>query len=562
MSNNYDIGTHSIQGGRDYQDDYCATQEYPDGSILLLLADGMGGYAGGRIASETVIDAFKQKFDYKSDNIKTELENSLNVANRALANKKEVEDKKYQQMGTTLIAVYMKNDYMQWVSVGDSPLFLIRQDKDTNQYLINRVNKNHSIAGLLELQYKHGEITKEEMEDSPNKHMLTSAVTGDELRSIDLSDKFKLQANDTVILASDGVETLSNEEIKNITLNSKNALDASDRILKAVADKKVENQDNATVVVAKLKKAVHKIINDEEEKFIRPKEEKSYTQPPRDITSNSSNKSLKGIIIGLSALLIGMVGYIGYLKFQGNNSSNKTVAANNTTKPYKQKKPITKASAPKVSPNPSEHKSNDKATANAKSHSNNNTKPTHIVDNKSKQTIKTPTASKDKNSTESKDKNRSNTEIAKTSQTNKDTNKTKVAKLVKESNNTKKADKKKDIDQIIQNLSNNCQKGKVEACYELGLRYKKGDEVKKDTQKASKLFQNACNNGFKKACNEIKDAKKVEENNPKPKDEFEDIKKKKEKQIKGKKDEKQTIYSISVRFFSCNSANGILFTIE
>lgn len=39
----FDIGTDTIQGGRDYQDDYLETEEFENGSILLLLADGMGG---------------------------------------------------------------------------------------------------------------------------------------------------------------------------------------------------------------------------------------------------------------------------------------------------------------------------------------------------------------------------------------------------------------------------------------------------------------------------------------------------------------------------------------
>jgi len=251
---NYNISTNSIKGDRDYQDDYFDIKEYPDGSILLLLADGIGGYAGGRIASETVIETFKSTFNYKSENIKNELLRSLNVANDVLAQKKETEDKKYKQMGTTLIVVYMKDNYMQWISVGDSPLFMA--NKKDNIYEINRVNQNHSIAGLLELQYQHGEITKEDIENSPNKHMLTSAITGEKLKLIDSSDKYYLKDDDIIILATDGIETLSKEEIKNIINNSKTNSEITNNVISNINNKKIKNQDNTTLIVASYKKIV------------------------------------------------------------------------------------------------------------------------------------------------------------------------------------------------------------------------------------------------------------------------------------------------------------------
>ena len=83
------IGNHSIQGGRDYQDDSfssLAPNELKREAHLLLLADGMGGYSGGAIASDTVIKAFKKYFKDHLQNrqdIKILLKEALFFANEA-----------------------------------------------------------------------------------------------------------------------------------------------------------------------------------------------------------------------------------------------------------------------------------------------------------------------------------------------------------------------------------------------------------------------------------------------------------------------------------------------
>jgi len=261
MEDFFNIGTLSIQGDRDYQDDYFETKKLDNKSSLLILADGMGGYAGGRVASETVVDSFNANFDKSNPNIKEALNNALIKANETLATEKKNQPK-LNQMGTTLIAVYITQSFMQWVSVGDSPLWILRRDRRLHQYKIERINKNHSIAGLLELQYQHGEITKEERDTSPNRHMLTSAITGDELKSIDLSKRVSIEEGDIFILATDGVETLEESEIKEIVLKSKDNAEATKDILDAVVAKKSDNQDNSTIIVVSPKEVLKDVSND------------------------------------------------------------------------------------------------------------------------------------------------------------------------------------------------------------------------------------------------------------------------------------------------------------
>lgn len=247
---NFYISTGQIDGDRNYQEDYLETEKLDDNASLLILADGMGGYKGGERASKTVVRTFKSVFDKSNPNIKEALKEALYSANKALKEEK-IKAPDLGQMGTTLIAVYIHVDFIQWISVGDSPLWLIskRYDKRYHKMKMKRINKNHSVAGLLQLQLEHGEITKEEMESSPNKHMLTSAITGDELALVDSSDKVSINKDDILILASDGVETLNEDKILDILVNIENIETSADSILHSIESVQSPEQDNSSLIV-------------------------------------------------------------------------------------------------------------------------------------------------------------------------------------------------------------------------------------------------------------------------------------------------------------------------
>src|SRR5438445_348320 len=76
---------------------------------------------------------------------------------------------------------------LHWVSVGDSPLFLVRDSR------LCRVNEDHTMRAVLELEVEQGRLRPEAAASDPRRNALLSAVTGDELGQIDLSaDPHKL----------------------------------------------------------------------------------------------------------------------------------------------------------------------------------------------------------------------------------------------------------------------------------------------------------------------------------------------------------------------------------
>ena len=282
-----DVASGQIQGKRDYQQDAFNQRDIlPFQHKMLFLADGMGGYKGGEKASELVINSFMGKVPLVQ-NIKELLSHFLHQSNKSIATYKKSHPD-FSSMGTTLVAMYIKDDSCQWISVGDSPLYRIRDNS------IQRINENHSVAGLLDLQVRNREISQKEANENPNRHMLTSALTGEELSMIDLSNPIGIRNNDIFILASDGIETLTEKDILRLVNNANgNMENAVSDILNEIEGQDKRNQDNATLMIVSISK----------DNSIQS------TFAPQELTHQSSKKSIViPIIISLLVTLTILIG--------------------------------------------------------------------------------------------------------------------------------------------------------------------------------------------------------------------------------------------------------------
>ena len=129
-----------------------------------------------------------------------------------------------------------------WVSVGDSHLYLIR-DRE-----LSKKNEDHSYGGYLDRMAAQGmEI---EPEPGLSRNMLMSAMTGDDIAEIDCpNDHVQLLPGDRLIIASDGLDTLSDGTIIQMSAWSQTPKNAVEALLKAVEDADRPRQDNTTVIV-------------------------------------------------------------------------------------------------------------------------------------------------------------------------------------------------------------------------------------------------------------------------------------------------------------------------
>lgn len=216
--------------------------------VVAILADGMGGHAGGALASRMVCEKFLDAFSTGDGDTHARLIGALSSANAAIAAKVE-EDPALSGMGSTLIGVAFTRDGAQWVSVGDSPLMLYRRGE------IALLNEDHSLAPELDRMAEAGTITFEEARRDPRRHMLRSAVTGDDIDLVDISRRpLPLEPGDYIILASDGLQTLDTGEVERIisAYGQDGAKAVAAALIRAVEAVRDPHQDNATVVAVEV----------------------------------------------------------------------------------------------------------------------------------------------------------------------------------------------------------------------------------------------------------------------------------------------------------------------
>ena len=217
------------QGKRPYQEDSWALVRLADGSLLAIVADGMGGHAGGAVASKLAVDAFVHAVEQGGG-----LADGLQDANEAVRVGAEGKPD-LNGMGATVVAAQVRGDEVRWISVGDSPFYLVTAGR------LERLNADHSMAPQIDALVARGMLTAEEAEHHPGRHTLREAVMGDPLTLIDKGSR-RLGAGDRLLLCSDGVQTLTDEQI------AAGAMRPASGLVEAVLAAAKAHQDNVTVV--------------------------------------------------------------------------------------------------------------------------------------------------------------------------------------------------------------------------------------------------------------------------------------------------------------------------
>ena len=174
----------------------------------------MGGHTGGALASGLACKFFLHAYATSSGDVPARLAEALDLANAAIAHE-TAENPALSGMGCTLIGAAFGPEGIEWVSVGDSPLFLVRKGE------IVLLNEDHSLAPEIDKLAAAGKISWAAAHADPRRHFLRSALTGTEIDLIDRSRRpLALQPGDVVILASDGIHTISHGEIAKVVASA------------------------------------------------------------------------------------------------------------------------------------------------------------------------------------------------------------------------------------------------------------------------------------------------------------------------------------------------------
>ena len=178
---------------------------YPDLS-LFIVADGLGGHAGGEVASrlavETIKDGLVSTESYRSSAEITEriIEAIKGANNRIIQRASMMYDLK--GMGTTVVVVKLEEDNAMIAHVGDSRMYLIRGNN------ITQVTRDHTV---VEEYIRLGLLTLQEALYHPNRHMLSRALGVSYDIDVDVAD-IQIAEGDIIILCTDGLTNMLSEK--------------------------------------------------------------------------------------------------------------------------------------------------------------------------------------------------------------------------------------------------------------------------------------------------------------------------------------------------------------
>jgi len=212
---------------------------------LCILADGMGGYTGGEVASNlAAINAanyIKENFihgkDYEKEELQDLIKKAIVYANQVVyeISKREQE---LEQMGTTMEICLIYNNRAFIGHIGDSRIYRIRQN------IMRKITIDHSYVQKL---VKEGKITKEEAVNHPKKNMLMKALGCEPEIEPDVTVK-GFHEEDIILICSDGLTNMiSEEEIYNIIKEDFEL--ATDKLIDRANE--LGGNDNITIILIK-----------------------------------------------------------------------------------------------------------------------------------------------------------------------------------------------------------------------------------------------------------------------------------------------------------------------
>lgn len=182
------------------------TLQVAERGYLFAVADGMGGYGGGRDASKTALVALYKYFYEAESPLIISPEESFNKAIQYAnleVRRLSLDPHRDPRMGTTLVAALFLDTHVLVAHIGDSRAYLVRQRA------IWQITQDHS---RLQEQVNAGLLTPEQASRSEGKNIITRAVGKEQPAPVDYTPIYDLQQGDILILCSDGLSNLVSDQ--------------------------------------------------------------------------------------------------------------------------------------------------------------------------------------------------------------------------------------------------------------------------------------------------------------------------------------------------------------
>jgi PPM family protein phosphatase len=219
-----------------------------DGVALAVLADGMGGYNAGEVASNMATSFIRTELgrwlrEASSQASDAEVRRAMDIcvdnANRAIYNAAN-SNPQYAGMGTTLVVAVFRDDRVLLGHVGDSRCYRLRAGK------LQQITRDHS---LLQEQIDAGLITPEQAAFSANKNLVTRAVGVEDSVLLE-THQHEVQAGDLYLMCSDGLSDMLDDAGIAQVLQTHDSLETGTRALIDAAND-AGGKDNISVILVR-----------------------------------------------------------------------------------------------------------------------------------------------------------------------------------------------------------------------------------------------------------------------------------------------------------------------
>ncbi|WP_288489132.1 Stp1/IreP family PP2C-type Ser/Thr phosphatase [uncultured Limosilactobacillus sp.] len=213
----------------------------PDGTLLVVVADGIGGSRSGDVAAQITVDHLGRQFQAASPNSSLEairwFAREVQLINDEIL-QKSTENPKYQGMGTTLVAAIIFDQAMVVANIGDSRGYVLHDN------LLTQVTIDHSLVNEL---VKHGDITEEEARNYPQNNIITRAIGVSADARIEVNC-FDLGAGDQILLCSDGLsKMITREQMMGVLESDLSLTEKCSQLIKMANE--AGGPDNITVLI-------------------------------------------------------------------------------------------------------------------------------------------------------------------------------------------------------------------------------------------------------------------------------------------------------------------------
>ncbi len=209
------------------------------GRETYVIADGMGGYVAGEVASRILTDTVRDFLAAEPGIDENVLKKAILRGNDAILQMVR-DNPKYSGMGTTATIFHREGGEIVWAHVGDSRLYLLRNQR------LSQITRDHSLVSDL---VANGSITQEEARSHPKRNVITRAVGVEADLDVD-AGAFSTAEHDILMLCSDGLTSVvSDEEICAMLLAAPKGENTAERLVKRAIE--AESHDNISAIVVK-----------------------------------------------------------------------------------------------------------------------------------------------------------------------------------------------------------------------------------------------------------------------------------------------------------------------